>query len=77
MKVLVIIPARKGSKRLKRKNIIKFVKRQSLAAPNDLGFIYYVTLRGVTGSSNLNSEEIIKNINIQQPCLLLAEVNVN
>ena len=29
---------------------------------NSSGFIYYVTLRGVTGSSNLNSEEIIKNI---------------
>ena len=31
-------------------------------AKNSSGFVYYVTLRGVTGSSNLNSEEIIKNI---------------
>lgn len=29
---------------------------------NSSGFIYYVTLRGVTGSSNLNVEEIQKNI---------------
>ena len=29
---------------------------------NSSGFIYYVTLRGVTGSSNLNVEEIEKNI---------------
>ena len=31
-------------------------------ANNSSGFIYYVTLRGVTGSSNLNVEEISKNI---------------
>ena len=31
-------------------------------ANNSSGFIYYVTLRGVTGSSNLNIEEISKNI---------------
>jgi tryptophan synthase alpha chain len=36
-------------------------------AKNSNGFIYYVTLRGVTGSSNLNIEEIKKNIHkIQQ-----------
>ena len=31
-------------------------------AKNSTGFIYYVTLRGVTGSSNLNIEEIKTNI---------------
>ena len=31
-------------------------------AKNSTGFIYYVTLRGVTGSSNLNIEEIKSNI---------------
>ena len=31
-------------------------------ANNSSGFIYYVTLRGVTGSSNLNVEEISQNI---------------
>ena len=31
-------------------------------ANNSSGFIYYVTLRGVTGSSNLNGEEISQNI---------------
>ena len=31
-------------------------------AKNSTGFIYYVTLRGVTGSSNLNIEEIKKGI---------------
>ena len=31
-------------------------------ANNSSGFIYYVTLRGVTGSSNLNIEEISQNI---------------
>ena len=36
-------------------------------AKNSTGFIYYVTLRGVTGSSNLNIEEIKTNIKkIQQ-----------
>jgi tryptophan synthase alpha chain len=36
-------------------------------AKNSTGFIYYVTLRGVTGSSNLNIEEIKTNIQkIQQ-----------
>jgi tryptophan synthase alpha chain len=36
-------------------------------AKNSTGFIYYVTLRGVTGSSNLNIEEIKNNIQkIQQ-----------
>ena len=38
------------------------VERIESIANNSSGFIYYVTLRGVTGSSNLNSEEIIKNI---------------
>ena len=33
-------------------------------AENGSGFIYYVTLRGVTGSSNLDVDEI--NINIQK-----------
>ena len=33
-------------------------------ANNSSGFIYYVTLRGVTGSSNLNVEEISKNIKV-------------
>ena len=37
------------------------VERIESIANNSSGFIYYVTLRGVTGSSNLNSEEIIKN----------------
>ena len=32
-------------------------------AENASGFIYYVTLRGVTGSSNLDVDEINKNIN--------------
>jgi len=31
-------------------------------AQNRSGFVYYVTLRGVTGSSNLNIDEISKNI---------------
>ena len=31
-------------------------------AQNSSGFVYYVTLRGVTGSSNLNIDEISKNI---------------
>ena len=31
-------------------------------AENSTGFVYYITLRGVTGSSNLNIEEIKKNI---------------
>ena len=31
-------------------------------ANNSSGFVYYVTLRGVTGSSNLNVEEISENI---------------
>jgi len=31
-------------------------------ANNSTGFVYYVTLRGVTGASNLNIDEIIKNI---------------
>ena len=36
-------------------------------AKNSTGFIYYVNLRGVTGSSNLNIDEIQKNISrIQQ-----------
>ena len=38
------------------------VERIKSIANNSSGFIYYVTLRGVTGSSNLNSDEIIKNI---------------
>ena len=38
------------------------VERIESIANNSSGFIYYVTLRGVTGSSNLNTEEIIKNI---------------
>ena len=38
------------------------VERIESIANNSSGFIYYVTLRGVTGSSNLNSDEIIKNI---------------
>jgi len=32
-------------------------------AENASGFIYYITLRGVTGSSNLDVDEINKNIN--------------
>ena len=36
--------------------------RIKLIANNSTGFIYYVTLRGVTGSSNLNVDEIKKNI---------------
>ena len=36
--------------------------RIKLIANNSSGFIYYVTLRGVTGSSNLNVDEIKKNI---------------
>ena len=36
-------------------------------AKNSTGFIYYINLRGVTGSSNLNIDEIQKNISrIQQ-----------
>ena len=31
-------------------------------AQNSSGFVYYVTLRGVTGSSNLDIDEISKNI---------------
>ena len=31
-------------------------------AQNSSGFVYYVTLRGVTGSSNLDIDEINKNI---------------
>ena len=31
-------------------------------AQNSSGFVYYVTLRGVTGSTNLNIDEISKNI---------------
>ena len=31
-------------------------------ANNSTGFVYYVTLRGVTGASNLNIDEITKNI---------------
>ena len=31
-------------------------------ANNSTGFVYYVTLRGVTGASNLNMDEITKNI---------------
>ena len=38
------------------------VERIESIANNSSGFIYYVTLRGVTGSSNLNPKEIIKNI---------------
>ena len=36
--------------------------RVSKIAQNSSGFIYYVTLRGVTGSSNLNIDEINKRI---------------
>ena len=36
--------------------------RVSKIAQNSSGFIYYVTLRGVTGSSNLNIDEIKRNI---------------
>ena len=36
--------------------------RIKLIANNSTGFIYYVTLRGVTGSSNLDVDEIKKNI---------------
>ena len=36
--------------------------RIKLIANNSSGFIYYVTLRGVTGSSNLDVDEIKKNI---------------
>ena len=36
--------------------------RVKLIAENSTGFVYYVTLRGVTGSSNLNIDEIKKNI---------------
>ena len=32
-------------------------------AKNSTGFIYYVNLRGVTGSSNLDTDEIKNNIN--------------
>jgi len=39
-----------------KKNRIKSI------AQNSSGFVYYVTLRGVTGSSNLNIDEISKNI---------------
>ena len=31
-------------------------------ANNSTGFVYYVTLRGVTGASNLNIDEITENI---------------
>ena len=34
--------------------------RDKLIAENRTGFVYYVTLRGVTGSSNLNIDEIKK-----------------
>lgn len=37
-------------------------ERIKLIANNSTGFIYYVTLRGVTGSSNLDVDEIKKNI---------------
>lgn len=37
-------------------------KRINNIVSNSSGFIYYVTLRGVTGSSNLNAKEIEKNI---------------
>ena len=41
--------------------------RVETIAKNSTGFIYYVNLRGVTGSSNLNIDEIQKNIaRIQQ-----------
>ena len=36
--------------------------RVELIANNSTGFIYYVNLRGVTGSSNLNISEIENNI---------------
>ena len=36
--------------------------RVELIAKNSTGFIYYVNLRGVTGSSNLNIDEIKNNI---------------
>ena len=36
--------------------------RIELIAKNSTGFIYYVNLRGVTGSSNLNLDEIKNNI---------------
>ena len=36
--------------------------RVKLIAENSTGFVYYVTLRGVTGSSNLNIDEIKNNI---------------
>ena len=32
-------------------------------AKNSSGFVYYVTLRGVTGASNLDSNEISNNVN--------------
>jgi len=42
-------------------------ERVESIAKNSTGFIYYVNLRGVTGSSNLNIDEIQKNIaRIQQ-----------
>ena len=42
-------------------------ERVESIAKNSTGFIYYVNLRGVTGSSNLNIDEIQKNIErIQQ-----------
>ena len=42
-------------------------ERVESIAKNSSGFIYYVNLRGVTGSSNLNIDEIQKNIaRIQQ-----------
>ncbi len=37
-------------------------ERVTQIVKNSTGFIYYVTLRGVTGSSNLNGKEIEKNI---------------
>ena len=40
-------------------NVFKIIK---LIAENSTGFVYYVTLRGVTGSSNLNIDEIKNNI---------------
>ncbi len=42
-------------------------ERVELIAQNSTGFVYYVTLRGVTGSSNINISEIKNNIqNIQK-----------
>ena len=37
-------------------------RRVELVAKNSSGFVYYVTLRGVTGSSNLDADEIRRNI---------------